>query len=119
MMIAELATIIEDFLGAANQTCCFAHILNLVIKSILRQFDLPKNKAQEFLDDTSKELFELAGNIEQEDLETRSSDGNDDDDDNLDGWFDERNRMTEEELDELGAAVEPVRFVLTKVILIN
>ena len=113
-MIAELATILEDFPGAANQTRCFTHIINLVIKSILRQFDLPKNRAQEFLDDASKELMALAEDIEQE--EQDGDHGNDDDeDDNLEGWVDERNGMTEDEQDELNAAVEPVRFMLTKV----
>ena len=115
-MIAELATMIEDFPGAPNQTRCFTHVLNLVVKSILRQFDLPKNKAQEFLDGATEELLALAGDIEQEELETQNN-GNDDDDDNLDGWVDERNEMTEEELNELDAAVEPVCFVLTKVML--
>ena len=34
-MINELAKILNDFPGASNQTHCFAHILNLVVKSIL------------------------------------------------------------------------------------
>ena len=115
-MIAELGTILKNFPGAANQTRCFTHILNLVIRSILRQFDLPRNKAQEFLDGASEELLALDGDIEQEEQETRNSDGNDEDNnDNLDGWVDERNGMTEEEQDDLDAAVEPVRFMLTKV----
>ena len=41
-MVEHLATLIEDFPGAANQTRCFTHILNLVAKSILRQFDVAK-----------------------------------------------------------------------------
>jgi len=43
-MIEELAVLIDDFPGPANQTRCFLHILNLVVKSIIRQFDLPKKK---------------------------------------------------------------------------
>ncbi|RXW23667.1 hypothetical protein EST38_g2184 [Candolleomyces aberdarensis] len=38
-MIAALAKIISSFSGAASQTRCFAHILNLVVKIILRRFD--------------------------------------------------------------------------------
>lgn len=43
-MIAEMANILEDFPGAANQTRCFLHILNLTAKSILRQFEVPRKK---------------------------------------------------------------------------
>ena len=43
-MVEMLEVLIDDFPGAANQTCCFLHILNLVVKSILKQFDLPKSK---------------------------------------------------------------------------
>jgi len=34
-MIAELENLLDEFPGAANQTRCFTHILNLVVKSIL------------------------------------------------------------------------------------
>jgi hypothetical protein len=44
-MIKELANLLEDFSRAANQTSCFLHILNLVVKSIIKQFDLPKAQA--------------------------------------------------------------------------
>ncbi|PBK65454.1 hypothetical protein ARMSODRAFT_866429, partial [Armillaria solidipes] len=33
------------FDGQASRTGCFAHIVNLVAKSLLRQFDPPKRKA--------------------------------------------------------------------------
>ena len=41
VMIDHLATILEEFSGFPNQTCCFAHILNLVAKCIMQQFDTP------------------------------------------------------------------------------
>ena len=43
------------------------------------------------------------------------ADGDDGEDDNVDGWIDEREEMTEEELRELVASVGPVRLLLTKV----
>ena len=43
-MVKTLEVLIDDFPGAANQTSCFLHILNLVVKSILKQFDLLKSK---------------------------------------------------------------------------
>ena len=38
-MIKHLAVVIDTFPGAPNQTQCFAHILNLVAKTVLHQFE--------------------------------------------------------------------------------
>jgi len=46
-MVKHLTTLVENFPGAANQTCCFTHILNLVAKSILCQFDMAKKMADD------------------------------------------------------------------------
>ena len=67
-MVVELPNPLPDFPGAANQTHCFLHVLNLVVKSILWQFDIPKMN-NEVLDDALDELAKLAGNIEQEEAE--------------------------------------------------
>ena len=53
-MIEHLATLNEAFPGAANQTQCFAHILNLVAKSILYQFEAPKVKGIKAINDAAK-----------------------------------------------------------------
>jgi len=67
-MIKELADLLKDFPGAANQTCCFLHILlNLMVKSIIKQFNLPKaHWADRIINKATKELFALAGDIELE-----------------------------------------------------
>ena len=117
--------LIDDFPGASNQTRCFLHILNLVVKSILKQFDLPKSKKKvktgdndggdendEIIDKAAEELLKLAGDVEMEG-ELMADD--DEEDDNEDGWIDERDEMTEDELKELSASVSPVRLLLTKV----
>ena len=65
-MVDALAELVVAFLGAANRTRCFAHILNLVVKVILRQFDVLKAKANEVLDVASQALVDLAGDIEME-----------------------------------------------------
>lgn len=117
-MIAELANLLDDFPGPANQTRCFTHILNLVVKSVIRQFDLPKSKGDKILDDAAKELLSLASNIEFEEDELARRDGkegDEDEDDNVEGWIDERTLMTDAELEELDDSVEPVRLLLTKV----
>ena len=75
-MVESLEELIDDFPGAANQTRCFLHILNLVVKSILKQFDLPKKKKASHnndeidkdidkgLDQAVEELLKLAGDLE-------------------------------------------------------
>ena len=45
-MIENLAKIILDFPGEANCAQCLAHIMNLVVKIILRQFDMSKKKGK-------------------------------------------------------------------------
>lgn len=114
-MITELANLLDNFPGAANQTRCFAHIVNLVVKSILSQFDV-STKRNDPLDDTADEILKLAVDL---DLEEELSGDNDEDgeqgeDDNYEGWIDERDRMSEEQLEELEDHVQPVRLLLIK-----
>ena len=122
-MIEELANLLDDFPGPANQMWCFLHILNLVVKSIIRQFNLPKSKKTSddgdeddpMLDAATMELLKLTGDI---DLEITASAGDGDDsveDDDDEGWIDEHDEMTEAELNELAINVQPVRLLLTKV----
>jgi hypothetical protein len=99
----------------------FTHILNLVVKSVIHQFDLPKSKGGKILDDATKELLSLAGNIELEEDELAGRDGKDgeeNEDDNVEGWIDECLLMTDVELDELDDSIEPVQLLLTKVSLL-
>jgi hypothetical protein len=115
-MIIELADLLENFPGPANQTRCFTHIINLVVKSIIRQFDLPTSKGAQNYDEATKELLLLAGDIDSEE-EAMARIGEEDgvDGDNMEGWVDERETMSESELDELEKSVGPVRSSLTKV----
>jgi hypothetical protein len=108
-MIEELANLLDEFPGPANQTRCFTHVLNLVVKSIIRQFDSPNSKNDKHLSEATKEMLSFAGNIEFEGEEGG------DEDDNIEGWIDERELMTEEELEKLDDSVEPLRLLLTKV----
>jgi hypothetical protein len=123
-MIEEIGFLIDDFPGPANQTRCFLHIINLVVKSILRQFDLPTSRkasdndedAENDIRTAKKELLKLASEIEHEEQITAGEGDNDTtDDDNDDGWVDERDEMTEEEVIELAESVQPVRLLLSKV----
>lgn len=115
-MIDELALILDDFPGAANRTRCFTHILNLVAKSVMKQFDLPKAKAGEALTAAAQALSTLAGDIETEEalMEVGMAQDGDDNDD-VDGLANVRDGMSVEELEELDETLQPVRLVLVKV----
>jgi len=111
-MIEELANLLDDFPGPANQTRCFTHVLNLVVKSIIRQFDAPKSKKDRNL---TNELLTFADNLDFEDEELTGRDDGEEEDDNVEGWIDERLLMTEQEVEKLDESVAPLRLLLTKV----
>ena len=119
-MVKELPELVDYFSGPANQTRCFAHVLNLVVKSILQQFDLPKFKSSKSLDDRSKALLSLARNVEdEEDVLLKEGKGGvaaeEPEDDNLEGWIDKRTLMDNDDVGELEESVKPVWLLLTKV----
>lgn len=97
-MITHLTKILDAFPGSANHTCCFAHILNLVAKCIMKQFDTPKKpqkkrknklsfKAElDVLEDELSEDNDLDGEIKNEKDEggNDTDEGHDDDNDQMD-----------------------------------
>lgn len=121
-MIRKLAELLDLFPGPDNQTRCFAHVLNLIAKSVIRQFDVPKAQQNQMLDDRIRELQALAADIDVEENSTRNgveAGSNENEDDNMDGWIDERAKMSAEDVETLDESVEPVRFMLVKVISIS
>jgi hypothetical protein len=119
-MIEELAIQLDDFPGSASRVQCFTHILNLVVKSIMCQFNIPDKKMGDIADKATQELHRLAGNIEHEELLSQSGgveqrDGDMGSKDNVEGWVDERAEMDMDELTTLDNAIQPVHFLLTKV----
>ena len=118
-MIAELAKLLDLFPGPKNQTRCFTHVLNLIAKSVIQQFDIPKAEQNETLDNRIQQLQVLAADIDLEEESTRNgmeigSDENEED--NVDGWIDEREKMSADNVEMLDESVQPVRFMLVKVI---
>jgi len=125
-MVEHLSILVENFPGAPNQTRCFSHILNLVAKSVLHQFDAPKKKANEDSDDlveATSVLAELTRELEldesaeedQEDEEGQDDSKADDADKEDNEPHDERDGMLEDELLELEASLIPARLMLAKV----
>ncbi|KAG2085774.1 uncharacterized protein F5147DRAFT_588788 [Suillus discolor] len=46
-LVTELVDLVPHFAGETSRTRCFLHIVNLVAKSLLREFDAPKKKGRE------------------------------------------------------------------------
>jgi len=102
-MIDELKSLLTEFSGPASQMHCFAHIINLIAKTVIQQFDVPQAQEGEVIGEAMKELWVLAGDLDVEELVTQaansqSDNGNDDEDDDSEGWVDEHQKMSELEL---------------------
>ena len=68
-------------------------------------------------DEGMDELLKLASDIdlEEEIMAHAGDEGDSTDDNNMEGWIDEHEEMSEDELIELEESTQPVRLLLTKV----
>jgi len=100
-MIRELEKLVPSFTGFAGHTCCFLHIVNLVAKSLIRQFDAKTTI------EGDTELAEWAKELADEQDEFQKGYGNDNNnnnkvaDDDEDGMVDETIELMEDEQNEL------------------
>ena len=119
MFLHLSSELLDSFPGAANQTRCFAHTLSISAKAILKQFDIPKGKTlDKDLDMAARAFADLTKELDFEEQSARESQevGDDDDEDQpLDSWVDFCDSLTEEELEDLDASIQPVRSMLSKV----
>ena len=125
-MIAELAKILPKFSEVSHMRC-FLHIVNLIVKSIIKQFNIPKKWEDEHLDEAEQELHDLVGDIklkEQEAVEAMTqhqigsnmdSEIEDKNDDDVDGWVDEMMLLSPAEREQVKEDIWPVKLVLVKV----
>lgn len=119
----KMAEELEDLLPAfssSNRARCFTHVLNLIAKSLLRQFDVAKaSKLDNELNEEEAELLNLATDLEIEELTTAQENDDDDgeieQDDDLEGWVDEVAALTPEEREMLEDDIHPVKMMLVKV----
>jgi hypothetical protein len=123
-MIDALEDLIKTFPGNPNRVHCFNHVTSLVARSTIWMFDIPKAQADAALDEAERELQELAEGIDLEDLvmqgEHNEADYDDDDavavdDEDLDGWVDERAGLSTVDRQALDKSLQPMRLVLVKV----
>lgn len=121
-MVEALKDHLVVFPGESNRTRCFDHIVNLIAKSIIRQFDTSSKATGKSFDKVLQDLMVSAEDLDKEELETREGEcgegdgeGDDGDGDNTDGWVDEREEMSEMEQEELDDNIQPIQWVLVKV----
>ncbi|PPQ85854.1 hypothetical protein CVT26_001954 [Gymnopilus dilepis] len=123
-MVTEMHDRIPAF-NKVNRMRCFLHILNLVAKSMLKQFELPAKKETNFTDEEREVLGDLVGLSEglmAEESATRSEEERDvdsykipdEDEEDEEDWVDEI-ELTPEEVKELQEKTLPVTRVLVKV----
>lgn len=116
-MIDALVSLIARFPGQRNRVRCFAHIINLVVKIILRQFDsrVKKTKAGSTELDSLTQRLEEALDIDEMDPENEDDDpGAQEDDDSNDG-IEEVEGAVQDSIDNMEFESRPVRLILTKV----
>ena len=114
-MINHLAEILNEFPGSANRTRCFTHILNLVAKCIMRQFDSPKAKTSDF----EVVVERLADDLEDSDVDGMEEDNELDNYDIDEEIVNGRKGMGEEDVEALEESVKPVKQVLFKVLFVS
>ena len=67
------------------------HIVNLIAKSLLKQFDVPKKSANAALNNTERKLINLAVGIDIKEMATIAKQGagsDSEDNNNVVGWVD-------------------------------
>jgi hypothetical protein len=94
------------------------HTLSISAEAILKQFDVPKEQNDKVLDVAAQAFADLAKELEVEEklaLESQEVEDNKEDDQPLDSWVDLQDGLTEEQLEELDASIQPVQLMLIKV----
>jgi len=117
-MTEELGDLLESFPGAVNRTRCFLHVLNLVTKSVIRQFDVPKAQADQVWSEAQAELIRISDGMDINEWITQAErDGEDDegDEDDGEGWIDKCKSLSPEDRQALDDSTRLVKLVLAKV----
>lgn len=119
-MIKDLAALVPEFAGSASHTRCFLHTINLVAKSLIREFDVAKKEANGALDgkdvEVANEIDELRKDDENEEDVIVLQDLDDNElTDNDEGWVDDVKLLPADEHNKLQKNIRPVKLILLKV----
>ncbi|OJT07830.1 hypothetical protein TRAPUB_1276 [Trametes pubescens] len=117
-MVEELKDLLPGFPGNDYRVRCFAHVLNLVVKSLIKHFDVRETSDPATAEGDARELLELAREMESEELTTQAERAaGEDEDDELDDADDEVDGMaelTDEQRVEFEHDVLPVKLTMAK-----
>ncbi|PIL26839.1 hypothetical protein GSI_11103 [Ganoderma sinense ZZ0214-1] len=114
-MIDMLADKIPGFNGQCAHVRCFLHVLNLITKALLKQFDArPKSKDKDPTD-ANQELEELLEGLNGYYAAFAGAAETDSDDDNPDDEVDPMGEMSEAQKAAFEAGVHPVKLILAKI----
>ena len=97
-MIKEMARLLPDY-SEVNQARCFLHIVNLVAKALVKQFDLPtaSNRNVAGLDAKEQILYDIGDNEGKASIESAEDGSNQGAEDDTEELVDEWPFLTEEE----------------------
>ena len=121
-MIEELGERLLTFHGEQGHMHCFLHIVNLMAKLLIQQFDMSKKAADIELNvknDATQQLKAMAEETD-EPSGTKGIDLKDEEEDeieveNNEGWIDELGALSEAEYKQLIAVILLVKLALVKV----
>ena len=119
VMVEELKKLVEGFCGEAAWVHCFSHVINLVAKSVIKQFDVPKNGGKDVVDEALATLRGLVGDLEDDNPDdndpSAAEDNEAEGDVNVEGWVDEQDVMVRADIEKLDAEVQLMCLLLFKV----
>lgn len=112
-MVAKLAEAVPAFRGDRTRCRCFAHVINLVVKSVLHLFEREGSRKSGSGGGTGVDIdHSLENSGEESDDDEYGGGGGVD---NLASWQDTREGMTNNEREELDANIQPLKSLLAKV----
>lgn len=111
-MTEHMGELVAHFGGTASQVRCVLHITNLVAKSLIKPFDVPKRGHQGSPEGDTESEHQWA---ESEDMGEQSIRDNEDNEDNSEGWVNEMELLSTDEQARLDEDVHPLQKVLVKV----
>ena len=109
-MTDELAGLIAHFGGDLTRTRCLLHVINLVAKTVMKEFDVQDDG------EGADDLTMLAEGIDAGNLQAIGEwEGCGDEIDDVDGWVDEISLLTANERARLEGKIHLVKVALVKV----
>lgn len=113
-MVKHIGNSLGNFPGPSNQTWCFVHTINLIVKSILKPFDTAKSKEPK---STPKDVCAFKDVMAEMYEQEKGSDGNDNNDkeEEKEEEEDKEDKEGEDKDDKLAMRLDLIQSMLQKV----